>query len=136
LPPLVASAAPGKSVTMDVWRDGASKTLTATLGSLTTEKVASNSEAQGEHGKLGVAVRPLSPDEKAATSLDHGVVVEDVGGAAADAGVQPGDVILAVNREKVTSPSQLKALIGKAGKTVALLVQRDEARIFIPVKIG
>jgi serine protease Do len=50
--------------------------------------------------------------------------------------VQPGDVILAVNREKVTSPSQLKALIGKAGKTVALLVQRDEARIFIPVKIG
>ena len=136
LPPLVASAAPGKSVTMDVWRDGASKTLTATLGSLTSEKVASNSEAQGEHGKLGVAVRPLSPDEKAATSLDHGVVVEDVGGAAADAGVQPGDVILAVNREKVTSPSQLKALIGKAGKTVALLVQRDEARIFIPVKIG
>src|SRR6185312_10460154 len=127
LPPLVASAAPGKSVTMDVWRDGASKTLTATLGSLTSEKVASNSEAQGEHGKLGVAVRPLSPDEKAATSLDHGVVVEDVGGAAADAGVQPGDVILAVNREKVTSPSQLKALIGKAGKTVALLVQRDEA---------
>jgi serine protease Do len=136
LPPLVASAAPGKSVTMEVWRDGKPKTLTATLGTLSTEKVASNGESHGGHGKLGVAVRPLSPDEKSAASLDHGVVVEEVGGAAADAGVQPGDVILSVNRTKVTSPSQLQALIGKAGKTVALLVQRDEARIFIPVKIG
>ncbi len=136
LPPLVASANPGKGVTLEVWRDGKAKTLTATLGSLATEKVAMNEEAHAGSGKLGVSVRPLSPDEKAAASLDHGVVVEDVGGAAANAGVQPGDVILAVNRSPVTSPSQLKALIGKAGKTVALLVQRDEARIFIPVKIG
>ena len=97
---------------------------------LASEKVAMNGDSHAGSGKLGVAVRPLSPDEKAAASLDHGVVVEDVGGAAADAGVQPGDVILAVNRSPVTSPAQLKALIGKAGKTVALLVQRDEARIF------
>jgi serine protease Do len=136
LPPLVASANPGKAVTLEVWRDGKPRTLTATLGSLATEKVAMNDESHAGSGKLGVAVRPLSPDEKAATSLDHGVVVEDVGGAAADAGVQPGDVILAVNRSPVTSPAQLKALIGKAGKTVALLVQRDDARIFIPVKMG
>ncbi|HEY7902346.1 MAG TPA: DegQ family serine endoprotease [Casimicrobiaceae bacterium] len=136
LPPLVASANPGKAVTLEVWRDGKARTLTATLGSLATEKVAMNGGSHEVGGKLGVSVRPLSPDEKAAASLDHGVVVEDVGGAAADAGVQPGDVILAVNRSPVTSPSQLKALIGKAGKTVALLVQRDDARIFIPVKIG
>jgi serine protease Do len=136
LPPLVASASPGKSVQLEVWRDGKSQTLTATLGTLDTHKVALAGNAQAGNGKLGVAVRPLSPQEKSEAELDHGVVVEDVGGAAADAGVQPGDVILSVNRSKVTSPEQLQRLISKSGKTVALLVQRDDARIFIPVKIG
>ncbi|MEO6929311.1 MAG: Do family serine endopeptidase [Casimicrobiaceae bacterium] len=136
LPPLVASASPGKSVQMDIWRDGKPLTLSATLGTLDAQQVASADQAAPTGGKLGVAVRPLSPQEKNDSELDHGVVVEDVGGAAAAAGVQPGDVILSVNRTKVTSPSQLQDLIGKAGKTVALLVQRDDARIFIPVKIG
>jgi serine protease Do len=45
-------------------------------------------------------------------------------------------VIVSVNRTTVKSPEQLKELIGKAGKSVALLVQRDDARIFIPVTIG
>jgi serine protease Do len=136
LPPLVASAKPGKSVQLEVWRDGKTQTLDAKLGTLDTQKVASADDTHAGDGKLGVAVRPLSPEEKSAAELDHGVVVEDVGGAAANAGVRPGDVILSVNRAKVTSPAQLQQLIGKAGKTVALLVQRDDARIFIPVKIG
>ena len=136
LPPLVASASPGKSVQMEIVRGGKPLTVTATLGTLDTQKLASADQAQTGNGKLGVAVRPLTPQEKNDAELDHGVVVEDVGGAAAEAGVQPGDVILSVNRSQVTSPSQLKELIDKAGKTVALLVQRDDARIFIPVKIG
>ncbi len=136
LPPLVASASPGKTVHMEVWRDGKPLTLAATLGTLDTQKVASADDAVPGDGKLGVAVRPLTAQEKSEAELDHGVVVEDVAGAAAQAGVQPGDVILSVNRAKVTSPAQLSELIGKAGKTVALLVQRDDARIFIPVRIG
>jgi len=81
-------------------------------------------------------VRPLSPEERKSADLSNGVVVEDVAGAAAKAGVRPGDVIVSVNRMPVKSPEQLRELIGKAGKTVALLVQRDDARIFIPVTIG
>ncbi len=81
-------------------------------------------------------MRPLSPEEKKAADVANGVVVEDVAGAAASAGVRAGDVIVAVNNTPVTSPEQLKELIGKAGKTVALLVQREDARIFIPVTIG
>jgi membrane-associated protease RseP (regulator of RpoE activity) len=45
--------------------------------------------------------------------------------------VRPGDVIVAINNTPVKGPEQLKELIAKAGKTVALLVQRDDARIFI-----
>jgi serine protease Do len=136
LPPLVASLAPGSTVQMEIWRDGKSQQLTATTGDRETEKVASADTPDAGQGKLGVAVRPLTAEEKQEAQVDYGVVVEDVGGAAQRAGVQQGDVILSVNRTPVKSPAQLKDLIGKSGKIVALLVQRDDARIFIPVKIG
>ena len=70
------------------------------------------------------------------SELTNGVVVEDVAGAAAKAGVRSGDVIVSVNNTPVKSVEQLKELIAKSGKTVALLVQRDDARIFIPVTLG
>jgi serine protease Do len=98
--------------------------------------VADAGSGEAAQGKLGVAVRPLSPDERNSSELANGVVVENVAGAAARAGVRPGDVIVAVNNTPVKSPEQLRELIGKAGKTVALLVQREDARIFIPVRLG
>jgi hypothetical protein len=52
------------------------------------------------------------------------------------AGVRPGDAIVAVNNTPVKSPEQLKELIAKAGKPVAPMVQRDDARIVIPVAMG
>jgi serine protease Do len=137
LPPLIAQVKPGAKVTLDLWRNGKPQTVTATIGTLEdkAEVVAAAKDA-AKQGKLGVAVRPLSPDERKGADLAGGVVVEDVAGAAERAGVRPGDVILAVNNVPVQSPAQLKELIGKAGKTIALLVQREEARIFIPVPIG
>ena len=63
-------------------------------------------------------------------------MVEDVAGAAAKAGVRPGDVIVSVNNTPVKSVEQLRDLVSKSAKSVALLVQRDDARIFIPVTIG
>jgi len=137
LPPLVAHVKPGQKVTLDVWRDGKAKTLTATVGELTdrTTLAQANGEA-AQGGKLGVAVRPLSPEERKEADVPNGVVVEEVAGAAAKAGVRQGDVIIAVNNTPVKSPEQLKELIGKAGKTVALLIQREDARIFVPVTIG
>ncbi len=136
LPPLVAQVKPGSSVALDVWRNGKPMTLNATIGTLEDRATVASAEDLAGQGKLGVAVRPLSPDEKRSSELASGVVVEDVAGAAARAGVRPGDVILAFNNTPVKSPEQLKELVGKAGKTVALLVQRDDARIFIPVRLG
>ena len=136
LPPLVASVKPGSTVPIEVWRNGKAKELKATVGELTDNVRVASAKAEAGQGKLGVAVRPLSPEEKKAADVASGVVVEDVAGAAAHAGVRPGDVIVAVNNVPVTSPEQLKELIGKAGKTVALLVQREDARIFIPVPLG
>ncbi len=136
LPPMVAKLKPGSSVALELWHDGKTKTVNVTIGELEDKAtVAAAKDAAGQ-GKLGVAVRALTAEEKKSSGIVEGVVVEDVAGAAARAGVRAGDVIVSVNRTAVKSPEQLKELIGKAGKTAALLVQRDDARIFIPVTIG
>ena len=68
--------------------------------------------------------------------LDAGLLVEDVGGAAARAGIEAGDVLLAINGKTVQSIEQVKSVLAGKPKSVALLVQRDGEKIFVPVKIG
>jgi serine protease Do len=136
LPAQIASMKPGSKATLDVWRDKSKKQLTVTLGSLSDTKLADKSGATSEQGRLGVAVRALTPQERSGTSLSHGLLVQQSSGAAASAGIQPGDVILAVNGRPVTSVEQLREVIAKAGNSVALLIQRDNAQIFVPVDLG
>ncbi len=137
LPPKVASLKPGSSVTLGIWRDGAEKQVTATLGAMDDGKnvIASAGQDLG-NARLGIAVRPLTAEERRDNDIAGGLVVQDVAGAAERAGVRPGDVILAVNTKPVKNVDELRALVAKSGKTVALLVQRDSAQIFIPVTLG
>jgi serine protease Do len=138
LPPKVASLQPGSGVTLGIWRDGAEKQLSATLGAIDDGKnvVASAGKQDLDNARLGIAVRPLTAEERRDNDIAGGLVVQDVAGAAKRAGVRPGDVIVAVNTKPVKSVEELKALVAKSGKTVALLVQRDNAQIFIPVTLG
>ena len=64
------------------------------------------------------------------------MLIERSAGPAAKAGIQPGDVLLSLNGVPVHNVGQVKAELSKAGKTVALLVQRGEDKIFVPVQIG
>ena len=114
--------------------------VTAKLGSA-SDKVAANDDDQDSAGadssaKLGLALRPLEPIEKRQSGIGSGLVIEDAGGAAATAGVQPGDVLLSVNGRPVTSVDQVRDIVGKSSKSVALLIQRGNDKIFIPVRIG
>jgi serine protease Do len=59
-----------------------------------------------------------------------------VGGAAAQAGIEPGDVIVSVNGVAVKSGEQLQQMVAKSGKKMALLVQRNDVRIFVPIDLG
>ena len=111
--------------------------MSATIGELEDERVVADGDDAASQGKLGVAVRPLTPEETQVGRRRRAASSSRTSrGAAAKAGVRPGDVIVAVNSTPVKSPEQLKELIGKAGKTVALLIQRDDAQIFVPVTIG
>jgi serine protease Do len=131
----IGNTAPGTAVKLEVWRDGKALELAATVGTLDDGKVAQADDDADTKGKLGVAVRPLSPEEQKASGKT-GLVVERAGGAAAKAGVQPGDVIVGVGANKVTTADELKAQIDKAGKTAALLIERQGRQIYVPVKIG
>jgi serine protease Do len=134
---LVALAAPGDKVTLDVWRDGRAQTLTATLGRL-SDKPAANLAKAGpvEPGRLGLAVRPLTPEEKNSVHIGHGLLVEGVAGPAAAAGIQQGDIVLSANGKPVQTPEQLANIAHGSGKNMALLVLRDGEQVFIPLQLG
>jgi serine protease Do len=136
LPPLVADIQPGKAARLKVWRAGKEHEVEVKVGAAKAEAVASNGQGGPEHGRLGLAVRPLSPEEQRQADVQGGVLVEAVSGPAARAGLQPGDVVLSVNGSQVTSVDQLRSLVKDAKEEVALLVMRGNARIFVPVQLG
>ncbi|SDD60583.1 serine protease Do [Cupriavidus sp. YR651] len=136
LPEHVADIQPGTQTQLKVIRKGEPMTLTVKVGTAKEDAVAQKASGREAGGRLGLAVRPLTPAEKRDSGIDGGLVVEDVAGPAARVGIQPGDVILSLNGTPISSADQLRALVSKSGKQVALLVQRDDARIFIPLDLG
>jgi len=136
LPVLVAGMTPGSSVNLEIWRNHGAKNLTVTLGALEDKRTAANGAPREQGGKLGLAVRPLSPEEQRQSNTKGGLVVERATGPAAEAGIQPGDVVLAANGATVNNADDLKSAVEKSKGHIALLIQRGEARIFVPVRVG
>ena len=137
VPAEVADIAPGSKAKLTVWRNGASQTLDVTVGKLGSAKqVASDDTSTAPQGRLGVAVRPLSPQEQSQANVKSGLLVEQVTGAAENAGIEAGDIILSINGAAVNTTSQLRDRITHAGNSVALLIQRDNSQIFVPVDLG
>lgn len=139
LPGIIANTKPGSSVALQVWRDHSTKQLTARPEEIQEQgqKVASRDGDKGDTAsKLGLAVRPLDQQEKREADTEGSILVEDVEGPAAAAGVQPGDIILGVNGTRVKSVKELQNAANKGGKVVALLIERENAQIFVPIKVG
>jgi len=135
LPTHVADVKPGSTATMEISRNGETKEIEVKVGELKGAKLASADATNENNGRLGLVVRPLDPDEQQQAG-NKGLVVEEASGPAARAGIQPGDLLLAVNGTPLKSVAQLRALVAKSGKTMALLIQREQGKIFIPVELG
>jgi serine protease Do len=134
----VGQSMPGDKATLEVWRDGKTSTVSTTIGSVSAGLVAAERAEQGagEQPRLGLALRPLTASERQQAGLTGGLVVEQSQGHAADAGIQPGDVLLSVDGTPVDSVAELRKMIGQHDKQVALLIQRGGNRIFVPVTLG
>lgn len=137
LPAFIGQALPGQKVTLEVWRKGESKTLSATLGDASDKTVkTANSTPDAGNGKLGLALRPLQPEEKKQIGVDAGLLVAQASGPAAAAGIARGDVLLSINGAPAGNIDQVRAAVAKADKTVAVLIWRDGNKIFVPVRLG
>ena len=138
----IAAMKPGSDTTLAVWRNGKQQMVSVAVAELHEQPQA----AAGRGGKpsgggsrqpsaFGLTVRPLTPQEKQQAGTQGSLVVEEVTGAAAAAEVEPGDIILGVNGKHVHTVQELQDAAKAAGKNVALLIQREDAQIFVPLRL-
>ena len=154
LPRIVAETVIGKDVPVVVWRDGKQVTVQAQVGELpdSPQQVAANSPAtprqtvnrNTEISGLGARLAPITDEmrEKFKIGADQkGVVVTDVtpDGAAAGRGLKPGDVIVEVQQEPVSTPADVQERMDRFRKqnrkTVLMLVQSGEGLRWVPVPL-
>ena len=145
----VAGTLPGSEIRVTVLRDGSPQELTATLDEF---EVSSNAnpgeggngeggpEKQSESGKLGLTLQPMTPQIARQFGIEgepEGMIVTgvDAGGAAGEAGIIRGDIILEINRQAVSSLEAVQSAVeGAAGRPILLLISRRGQTIYLTVK--
>ena len=137
LPSVISQLPPGSEAHLGIWHERKATDVTVKTVLLEdTPPQAARNGAQDGGGALGLAVRPLEPSEQKELHTRGRLVVEDVTGPALAAGLQAGDVVLGVNGAGVSTVAELKREVARAGHTVALLIQREDAQIYVPIDIG
>jgi serine protease Do len=137
LPAVISQLTPGSEARLGIWHDKKATEVTVKTVLLEdTPAQAAKTSTEDGGGKLGLAVRPLKPDEQQELHTRGRLVVEDVTGPALAAGLQAGDVVLGVNGSGVSTVADLKREVARAGRSVALLIQREDAQIYIPIDLG
>jgi serine protease Do len=137
----IAAMRPGADAGLQVWRNGKEQNINVRVAELKEQPLLSARQGKpAGHGTdhasaLGLTVRPLAPQEKEQANTQGSLVVEEVSGPAQAAEVEPGDIILGINGKRVRSVKELQDAAKTAGKSVALLIQREEAQIFVPLRL-
>jgi serine protease Do len=142
LPPMVGITPINDKATLKILRQGDEKTLDFNIG-LLPEQVDKVADAKTEKAKptnrLGVSVSDLTAEEREALQvIKGGVLVQNIGkGAAKNAGIQPGDVILRMGNEVIHDVAEFEKIAKNlpVGKSVAVLVQRRGSPAFLALKI-
>ncbi len=141
LPRAVGATKPGKIAAVEVLRKGAIKTLNMGVGEMPSEPAeaaqTSKPAAKVEVNKIGLTLKELTPQQKKKLNGKNGLLVVDSAGAAAQAGIRRGDVVLGLNNSESQSVELFnKQINGVAvGKTIAVLVLRGENTLYVPIKI-
>jgi serine protease Do len=142
---VVAATKPGSKAQVQLWRNGATKDISVTVDELPPdEKPASRGGKRGKAApdtanRIGLILGELSAEQKKQLEVSNGLLVEDmVPGIAAHAGLRPGDVILSINNQDVSTVDQFNQLLNKIpkGSNIALLVRRGDSTTFITMKVN
>lgn len=143
----VAGTLPGTQIKVTVLRDGKELEFTPVLDEFVIDRKNSenpdnqdNKENSKGSGRLGLELKPLTPEDSQRLRLPDEVkgllvINVDPNGAAADAGIARGDVIMEVNRQPVTTLEEMKAALDKSGdRPILLLVARRDQISYLTVK--
>jgi serine protease Do len=139
----IAGIKPGSDTSLAVWRNGKEQSFSVKVAELPEQEertAALHGSNAPEHkgdsaGALGLTVRALQPREKEQAQTSGSLVVEEVTGPAQAADVEPGDIVLGINGKRVQTVKELQDAAHSAGKNVALLIQREDAQIFVPLRL-
>ncbi|MFH0131817.1 trypsin-like peptidase domain-containing protein [Variovorax sp. VaC1] len=138
LPQQIARRQPGSRMQLEVWRRGKSRTLQVALAAQPAAVGTSFAAAMPEwNDGLGLSLGDLSPAQRLQLRIDSGLFVREASGVARSEGVRIGDVIVALNTDKLYRVDDFRkglALV-PAGKTVALLVMRDQRLAYVAVRM-
>ena len=141
LPRAVGASKPGKTVPVEILRKGAAKTLNILVGEMPADPneatPASKPAPKAEANKIGLSLKELTPQQKKKLNGKNGLLVAESTGAAAQAGIRRGDVILGLNNSESQSVELFNKQINAvaAGKTVAVLVLRGDSTLYVPIKV-
>jgi len=130
-------------VTVELWRKGASKQVTIVVGQMPDDGTASPALSDKGDGsekipRLGIAVSELGKEQQQELDVAGGLVVENVDGSAASAaGLQQGDVLLAIGNVQIRSLAQFKNFLKQVakGRNVALLVRRGDNVLYVAIRL-
>ncbi|MGV0975243.1 MAG: DegQ family serine endoprotease [Azonexus sp.] len=146
LPRMVGATRPGTRSTVQVWRKGATRDITVTVGEMTEEKTVSNRPARGskpseqQANRLGLVLSELTTEQKRDLKMSAGLLIEDVRGTTSRADLRSGDVIVALISKGATTEiktvDQFNKLLAQfeKGSNVTLLIRRGEMQTFVTIK--
>lgn len=145
LPPLVGKTPLGKAVNVSILRDGERQNVTLKVAELPNEREVSSADGIGQSpiqapvaGVLGMKLAPVDQASLQELNLKGGARVEAIiGEPARKTGIVEGDIVSEIDGQPVASPESVQTIATglKAGKTVAVLVQRDGSARFLAMKI-
>ena len=135
----VSLAQPGEQIELDIWRQGTLRKLHAILADAALNPVKPPTIADTQPNPVSRLGLLLSLPKSQGGKLEGksaGLLIEGVNGAAEYAGVQAGDLLLAIDGKQVSTVAQAGVAAVQSGKSVALLLQRDGMKIYIPLRLG
>lgn len=141
LPRAVGATKPGKMAAVEVLRKGSVKILNMGIGEMPSETAEATQNIKpvpkAEANKIGLTLKELSPQQKKKLNGKNGLLVVDSVGAAAQAGIRRGDVVLGLNNSELQSLELFNKQINgiAVGKTIAVLVLRGENTLYVPIKV-
>ncbi len=140
LPPIVGSSKVGVKIPVDVIRGGKKVVVKVKLGELPEDETQDSKRepAAEKVNRIGIGVIDLDDDQLAELEIDHGVLVNTVvSGTASRAGIREADVILSIDNRPVNSVKQFQSIVSElaAGKSIAVLLQRNGSPTFLAIKV-